>query len=234
MLESKKYYDVIAKDYNILYTERINYLNAIDTIIISENKNRKISNYLDIGSGDGRRSLKMINSLNPLNSTLIDDSSKMLEQIKSVKNLTIANNSFFDFETDRKFDLITCLWNVIGHIESNTLRKQFFQIIEKRLNNGGVFYFDVNNRYNIAHYGYSNVMKNLEMDSLNPSESNGVFNVGEGDKKTKVYIHNPFDVPKYVKDLNLEIQKTWFVEYKSGEIKDTFFEGQLFYKITKK
>ncbi|GGD84951.1 class I SAM-dependent methyltransferase [Planktosalinus lacus] len=234
MLDSKKYYNVIAKDYTLISKERINYLNAVDDIIISENKNKKINNYLDIGSGDGRRSLKMINSLNPLNSTLVDDSSKMLEQIKSVKNLTIANNSFFDYKTDRKFDLITCLWNVIGHINSNTLRKQFFQIIEKRLNSGGVFYLDVNNRYNITHYGYSNVMKNLKIDFLSPSDNNGVFHIGEGDKKTKVFIHNPFDLTSYVKNLNLEIQKTWFLDYNTGEIKDTFFEGQLFYKITNK
>ncbi|MCR9183626.1 MAG: class I SAM-dependent methyltransferase [Flavobacteriaceae bacterium] len=234
MLNSKKYYNIIARDYDLLSRERMNYLNVIDNIIISDNKNKKIKNYLDIGSGDGRRSLKIINSLEPLNSTLVDDSQKMLEQIKSKPNLTVLNNSFFEIETEVKFELMTCLWNVIGHIDTNSQRKQFFQIVDKLLDSNGVFYLDVNNRYNISHYGYSNVMKNLEMDVLYPSESNGEFYIGEGDKKTKVYIHNPFDLGKYVNDLNLEIEKTWFINYKTGEIKETFFEGQLLCKIIKK
>jgi SAM-dependent methyltransferase len=234
MLNSKKYYNAIAKDYDLLSNERMKYLNAIDDIIISDNKFKMIINYLDIGSGDGRRSIKIINSLNPISSTLVDDSSKMLNQIKLKKNLNLINNSFFDLETDDKFDLITCLWNVVGHIDSKMLRKRFFHLVEKKLNLEGVIYFDVNNRYNISQYGYSNVMKNLEMDFLYPSERNGVFNIGVGEKKTTVFIHNPFEVADYIKDLKLEIQNIYFIDYNTGEIKDTFFEGQLLYKIIKK
>jgi 2-polyprenyl-3-methyl-5-hydroxy-6-metoxy-1,4-benzoquinol methylase len=230
MKDSQAYYNSIANVYDQQSKRRIDYLNAVDTIVITECKNKGYKSYLDIGAGNGRRSLKIAKELRITDTTLIDNSIKMLHDLSSFEDVIALDVSIFDFDTAKKFDLITCLWNVVGHFPSQELMKRFFIKISSLLSVEGMFIFDVNNRYNISHYGTNSVMKNLQRDHNNDDNS-GWFMLGDDINKTKVYIHSPFDLEGYILDTNLKQEAVYYLDYESGILKDTFFEGQLLYKI---
>jgi 2-polyprenyl-3-methyl-5-hydroxy-6-metoxy-1,4-benzoquinol methylase len=232
MKNSKEYYNSIAETYSLQSKGKMAYLNTIDNLVIEKMKGYSNLNYLDIGSGDGRRSLKIAKNLKVRRLTMLDDSKGMASLLRD-KNIILNLVSFFDFKTDEKYDLITCLWNVLGHFSSRKHRLDFFQKIDGLLSKNGFLFFDVNNRYNISFYGFENVMNNVEKDRTN-NEENGWFLLKNDRVSTKVYIHNPFDIHEYLNGTSLQIQDTFFVNYESGKIEKTFFEGQLFYVIVKK
>ena len=232
MKNSKSYYDKIASSYNSQVEARINYLNAIDDYIIAD-AHGKVDKYLDVGSGDGRRSIKISNGIRVTSETvLVDDSSKMINNFEGNNSIKVFNQSVFDFQHPSNFDFITCLWNVLGHFPSKNARIELFKKISDLLNTNGVFIFDVNNRYNIAHYGFKNVERNIKNDNLNVDES-GWFVLGEEPHQTKVYVHSPFDIEEYLLETDLVLEEAKYFDYQTGLIKETFFEGQLFYKMRK-
>lgn len=232
MKNSKEYYDSIANSYSEQSNKRLSYLNAVDDLVVDKMKSYSNLNYLDIGSGDGRRALKIARKLNLSKLSLLDDSTGMLKLLDDNK-VTIHKVSFFDFIINEKYDLITCLWNVLGHFPTKKHRLEFFSKVEKLLSKNGILLFDVNNRYNIYYYGFENVMNNLVNDRSN-NEDTGWFPLRNENNATKVYIHNPFDIGEYLKNTSLKLIDTLFVNYETGKLEKTFFEGQLFYIIGKK
>lgn len=233
MKNSKNYYNTIADNYQNQVISKIKYLNAVDDYILNRMSGLEIENYLDVGTGDGRRAFKFIEGLK-INGeiTLVDESDNMLLNAAINHQVRVFNDSFFNFETEKRFDLITCLWNVLGHLPTKNLRIELFKWISKYLTPGGVFIFDVNNRYNISYYGYENVSNNLRRDHEGV-ESSGWFTLGTPPNETQVYIHSPFDIEDYIKATNLVLEETVYIDYETGEKKTTFFEGQLIYKLKK-
>jgi hypothetical protein len=78
-----------------------------------------------------------------------------------------------------------------------------------------------------------NVMRNLTLDHQKADRA-GWFTLEENGTFTDVYVHCPFDIEQYLVDLNLQVEKVEYIDYKTGDKKTTFFEGQLLYYITKK
>lgn len=231
MKSSKEYYNQIANNYHAQSNARIDYLNAIDDLIVQQFESVEIGNYLDIGAGDGRRGIKISKALNINNTVLLDESSNMLKGIQKFQ-MKIINDSVFNIGDTTKYDLITCLWNVIGHFESRSQRFQFFSKIDQLLNRHGVLIFDVNNRYNVINYGFDNVMNTISKERNKKSDV-GWYDIGNGNQKTKVYVHSPFDIDDYLVNTNLRVENTWYINYETGKMERTFFEGQLCYKVVK-
>jgi SAM-dependent methyltransferase len=233
MKNSQDYYDELSESYDSETLKRKNYLNTIDDYIINTCDDKVVNNYMDIGSGDGRRSLKIAESIGVRTQIiLVDNSEKMTEKVKKNKKISIFNTPFNDLNINVEFDLITCLWNVIGHFSSYESRLDFFKKIDSMLSPNGVFIFDVNNRYNIEEYGKLNVANNIRLDMFN-EENRGYFTLGKAPNQTEVYIHTPFDINDYLKPTNLLIDDTKYIHYLTGLEANTFFEGQLLYKIRK-
>lgn len=232
MKSSKEYYNDIADAYRNISESRKNFLDAIDNYIIESCAENKPT-YLDIGAGDGYRSLKISKGIKAKKTVLLDNSDQILAKIESKDNVKLVINSILDFESPIKFNLITCLWNVLGHVGDFEDRKNVFIKIETLLADDGVFIFDVNNRYNIAHYGMKNVMNNINAEHQTPEKA-GWFTLNQDGHKTNVYVHNPFEIDSYLKDINLKVEKVEYIDYSTGEKKETFFEGQLLYYIKKK
>lgn len=233
MIKSKNYYDNIATNYHIQALAKMNYLNAVDNYIIKTMAHEKINGFMDVGTGDGRRALKLINyfKINS-NIVLVDDSKEMLEQIELDENIVLFNDNVINYKSTQNFSLITCLWNVLGHFSTVEDRINLFKLVEEHLRPGGVFIYDVNNRYNIAHYGSENVANNMIKDRYNNGDS-GWFDLATGGNKTKVYIHSPFDIENYIKPTNLSLEETVYIDYTTGVLKSNFLEGQLVYKLRK-
>jgi SAM-dependent methyltransferase len=234
MKSSPEYYSKIADAYRDISNHRKPYLDAVDGYIVDYFKSSSgINNYLDIGAGDGFRSMKIAGQLQPKHTVLLDNSSEILGKLPPQEQVEPVIESINDYNTNLKFDLITCLWNVLGHVGDFNDRKNVFRKVATLLSDTGVFIFDVNNRYNITHYGHQNVMRNLTLDHQK-AERAGWFTLEENGAYTDVYVHCPFDIEQYLVDLNLQVEKVEYIDYKTGDKKMTFFEGQLLYYITKK
>ncbi|MGJ8652856.1 MAG: class I SAM-dependent methyltransferase [Opitutaceae bacterium] len=234
MKTSEQYYNELAERYRSVSESRKQFLNAVDQYVI--NAASKICSgvrYLDVGAGDGYRSLKIVNSIKPSHTTLLDNSEEMAGKIPKGENLDVVIAHIQEFEPKVQYDLITCLWNVLGHFASVSERRMFFEKAKKVLSTEGRLILDVNNRYNIAEYGYQNVMDNLTKDLRGDSES-GWFNLKDADNETRVYIHAPCEIDKMVEDAGLEVEEVIYFDYRTGESRDTFFEGQLLYLIKQK
>ncbi|HCY82960.1 MAG TPA: hypothetical protein DHV22_15880, partial [Xanthomarina gelatinilytica] len=205
MKNSKHYYNSIASNYHLQALAKMNYLNAIDNYIIETMGDTVVDTYMDVGTGDGRRALKLIQNLDIKGTkVLVDDSKEMLALLEDVYEVDLFNDNVLNYKSATKFSLITCLWNVLGHFSSIQARVDFFKLVETYLQPGGVFIYDVNNRYNISHYGYNSVAENLKKDHHDIDHSSGWFNLAIGTHKTRVYIHSPFDIDTYIAPTNLQ------------------------------
>ena len=107
-------YDYLAPEYIEISMQKRLYLDSINKII-ADNSPEIIGNYLDAGC-DGSRSKVLIDKLKPENVVMIDNSPKMVELAKKLVG-DVYLSSIADYKSATKFDLITSLWNVFGHIE---------------------------------------------------------------------------------------------------------------------
>lgn len=239
MFSSKNFYKHFSNSFKEYSFSKKKYLDTIDDIISDlDNKPRSI---IDIGAGDGRRSLKIAKKLGVNDLILVDDCDEILSDIKEDLNIKkiiedISDNDFYK-KIEKKSDLVLCLWNVLGHIETEEERISAIKNISNLLNVNGVVYLDVNNRYNAKQYGFKNVVRNILKDLVFFNKNNGDFSFsfkeGENDIKTKVHIFNPYELDKYFKMYGLKILDKKFINYSTGEIESNIFSGQILYKLKK-
>src|ERR1700747_3407385 len=55
--------------------------------------------------------------------------------------------------TSQQFDIITCLWNVLGHVPTPEKRLRALRAVARLLAPHSRFFLDVNHRYNLSCYG---------------------------------------------------------------------------------
>jgi len=236
---SQNLYNRIASYYRDYSHQKSAYLDSIDKIIINEVK--KCDNLLDIGSADGVRAYKIAKELNVKRLILLDNSKEMAKICaKSIKAeywlKDIAGKGIVNIKD--RFEVITCLWNVLGHIEGEKRRRIALVNMRNLLEENGVIFFDVNNRYNMIGYGLFSVIKNMIKDIFSPSENNGNFEFNfhfDGKEiPASVHLFNPLEIEKLIKNCDLKIVKRFYLNYKTGEQSKTPFSGQLLYKISRK
>ena len=203
------------------------YINSINNLIFNYVLN-PIDYYLDAGGGDGIRTSEISKKLDATHTVLIDRSKCMIDLAKSRNFKDISCIKIADFKYNHKFDLVTCLWNVLGHIESRKERLTSLMNMKKLLSNDGSLIIDVNNRYNI-NYGIINVLKNILKDILPyKSKNNGWFMFRHKDKFFPVYLHSPFEILRDLKHIGFRDLKTFAVDYNNGKVYENLFFGQLF------
>lgn len=240
MFSSKIFYKYFSNNFTEYSFSKKKYLDSIDNIIT--NLDFKPKNIIDLGAGDGRRSLKIAEKLKVEDIVLVDNCSEMFNKITETENIKkvtddISDNNFYS-KIGKKSDLVLCLWNVLGHIETEGERVSVIENITNLLSDKGIGFLDVNNRYNVRQYGFKNVIKNILKDIFSPNNKNGDFPFNfkkeELDIKTSVHIFNPYEVDKYLKNAGLKIVDKKFIDYDTGKIGSNIFSGQILYKIKKR
>lgn len=231
MNSSKNYYNKLAESYAEITNSRLSYLNAVDDIVTE--KGLGAETYLDVGAGDGRRSMKISAILKPKKVTLIDNAVRIAEKIAKLPDVHLFIGTIEEFNHKEKFDLITCLWNVLGHIGTESDRLSFFNSVKKLLSKNGKCILDVNNRYNIEYYGSENVMENLKKDVFGEEDS-GYFKLDHESIITSVYTHAPYEIEKMIKAVGLKVTEVLYIDYETGQIRKSCFEGQMVYVIEHK
>lgn len=231
IINNDDYYDLISEKYPKIYSSRSNYLKKVDDIILKKIKN--INSMLDIGSGDGQRTKILSESLGieSENVNCVESSHEMYLKTK-IHFKNVFNENIVNFNLKKSFDLVTCLWNVFGHIEDEKNRISVLKKVENFLNPGGYFVLDINNRYNINSYGIKSVIRNIFYDIIKKKDR-GIYYLKNNEKQHKVYIHNPIEFKKYLKQTNLKLIDELYIEYNTGQIKNTLFEGQCLYILRK-
>jgi len=236
MNPSDIFYTQFSGSYSKYSATRQAYLSAVNDFIKRETGFTKT--IVDVGSGDGKRSKLISDSLNNKSLTLIDNSTGMIDLARSIPNAVVVKEdiSSTEFKSENKYDTVLCLWNVLGHISSEK-RDTALRNLASLVNNHGAIFLDVNNRYNISHYGIKNVLKNICKDIFIPKKSNGDFELNidtdSGKINTTVHIFNPYEMERLLKSTGLTILKREVINYDTGETKDNFWSGQLVYKLTK-
>ena len=129
--------------------------------------------------------------------------------------------------------MIICLWNVLGHIPSAALRVQALSGLRALLSPRGVFFVDVNHRYNASSYGWPRTALRFLRDRLRPGEMNGDVTARwqfDGETcSTYGHVFTGREMEVLAETARLKISERLVVDYDSGKIRRFSFQGNLLY-----
>ncbi|MEZ4722294.1 MAG: methyltransferase domain-containing protein [Flavobacteriales bacterium] len=224
-------------DYNL--PKRKSYIETIDKLVAKNISSlTRVHHVLDVACGTGRRALK-IRSLTSIEYIIdgIDISEKMCSE--ALQRGIEAHNE--DWITSQRFahcefDAITFLY-AFGHVPSAELRLKIIQKAFDRLRSGGIFCFDVFNRYNKHEWGPT-ALEAFESHRLDEYgyEPGDVFYRKNGFKE-RAFVHyfDPSEVKSLLSEVGFELKSITPVGYshRSGEVLESKQDGNLLY-IAKK
>lgn len=133
--KSGKYYDLIYdwKDYKKEAEQVLN--------LIEKYKKSKGKNLLDVACGTGKHSKYLSRKYNY---TGIDLSKEMIQVAKNnFKNLKFFQANMIDFNLNKEFDIITCLFSSIGYITKLSDYEKTISNFSKHLKKGGVLILEL-------------------------------------------------------------------------------------------
>ncbi|MEQ1729670.1 MAG: class I SAM-dependent methyltransferase, partial [Vicinamibacterales bacterium] len=118
------------------------------------------------------------------------------------------------------FDVMTCLWNVLAHVDTRAQRLTALRRMASMLAPGGRLFLDVHNRYNMATAGRLRVAGRLLRDYLRPGDANGVvsftWTAGGILIPATGYLFAPPDMPTLFDDAGLAVVQCAWVNYADG------------------
>ena len=228
---STDFYDQFAPHYRKYAQSRGKYNDSVDEAVLDS-----MSGYdmFDVGSGDGIRASGIAARVGARYLLLTEPSSEMHKLcIETGHDSRMVAAEDLD-HLEGSFGTITCLWNVLGHVDRKS-RCKALSSMGRLLKPRGQIYIDVNNRYNIRAYGLGTVVSNVAKDMLAPSEDNGDVNLemklnghilrGMG------HVFNPWEMEILIRRAGLRVARKLFLDYETGEMRATPAEGQLFFQL---
>jgi 2-polyprenyl-3-methyl-5-hydroxy-6-metoxy-1,4-benzoquinol methylase len=226
-------YDRLAKDYAELAKKRVHYLAGVEREVLSRVPTGS-SSLLDIGAGDGSRTLRIASAARISRIVLAEPSGRMLSQAPD--GATVWRDRAEDLGIRRSseaFDLITCLWNVLGHIRGESRRVQALSAVKNLLSEKGRFFLDVTHRYNLRSYGMFPTAARLLHDVFVRGETNGDVGVNWNSGNARistyghVFTHN--EVLVLASNSGLKLEERVVIDYETGTVRDRAFQGNLLY-----
>ncbi len=230
-LEPVAAYDCIAPEYPQICERRLAYLKSIERLILHQIPPGSRS-MLDVGSGDGRRAQRIATAAGIETLVLLEPSKAMRRHWPAgIRGLPIRAE---DLDTvEEAFDVITCLWNVLGHISSEAQRVYVLRQFARLLSPNGIVFIDVNHRYNMREYGFLKTVGRMALDYLLPNERNGDviarWTLGEMTFATSGHVFTDREFTRLSHKAGLEIRKRISVDYRSGQVRRSPFGGNLLY-----
>lgn len=231
LLSSKQYYDSIAGEYARIKGQRRAYLDKVDSMIINDFYKRS-KRILDIGAGDGSRGLKIFKGVEAEAICLVEESNEMIKEIEKLKGVDIFIGSIQQFHSQDEFDLILCLWNVLGHIDTFPNRVSVLRLLKGFLSANGTIVIDFNNRYNYRQYGVFPVLRNM-VRSFFMKESGWFDLKNKNGEQSQVYIHSYFEIKNIIAQAGLRVEFLGIIDYGNGKIQNNLFQGQYLFYLKK-
>ncbi len=229
-------YDRVAPFFADIARRRRQYLESIDELIGARVPSGSRS-MLDVGAGDGKRARQIARRAGLDETVFLEPSAEMIKGAENscgilrmrAEDLGLENSE----PANRRFDVITCLWNVLGHVRPAKTRAHVVRQLGRLLSPNGVLFLDVNHRYNARAYGRLRTAGRFLHDRLWPGESNGDVTVSWsfGDLRCHTYGHvfSDREIRQLAAEAELEICERMVVDYDTGDVKRCGWEGNLFY-----
>jgi len=239
--KSQELYDSFAPYYRNYSKKKHCYLDSVDSLVVEEIRSFSKTGikWLDVGTGDGVRIKELLKRL-PKKSCKVDLVENSVEMAKTCEEnfkkphlLDISSSDLAGI--DSSYDVITCLWNVFGHIDPEVNRASALKNLAALLGPTGKILIDVSNRYNLENYGESNFTANIEEDIKSPSPKNGdiYYPISVSGKTIDSFCHffSPFEIKELFLKVNLKIKKELYITYDTGKLEKTWLRGHLFFVL---
>jgi SAM-dependent methyltransferase len=218
-------YDQIAPSFAQLAAERRAYLDAIDRLVVSHLP-PWARTLLDVGAGDGRRARAIAAGF----TTVV-----LAEPAAGMRRAGGSAAGYIDLRAehlhklDGEFDVILCLWNVLGHVFPQAARAEVMCQFQRLLSPRGRLFIDVNHRYNVARYELSRTAMRWVYDRIRPSEANGdvIATLSSASVRGHVFTHR--EVLAMAGPAGLTVENRFVVDYETGAIRTRASEGNLLY-----
>jgi 2-polyprenyl-3-methyl-5-hydroxy-6-metoxy-1,4-benzoquinol methylase len=138
---------------------------------------------------------------------------------------------------EAEFDVITCLWNVLGHIFPSLARTEVLCQFARLVSPRGKVFVDLNHRYNARHYGVLPTALRFARDSLLPRDSNGdvavAWEVDGARATTTGHVFTDAEFRSMARAAGLTVEKRWVLDYATGETRRWSIEGHMLYALTR-
>ncbi len=226
-------YDRIAPVYARLSEQRKSYLDRIDRLVVSEIPPGSRS-LLDIGSGDGTRARRIAQARGIAELVLLEPS-------RAMQGSGLADTTFWTMRAEElhsvqaEFDVITCLWNVLGHIFPLASRMEVLRQFARLVSPHGKIFVDVNHRYNARHYGPLQTALRFLRDGVSWDEKNGDVVVAwqvDGTRCTTMgHVFTDKEFRSVALAAGLSVEKAFVVDYGTGELRRWSWGGNLLYVL---
>ena len=232
-LEPVAAYDRIAPEFARLSHRRRAYLDRIEQLVISHIPPGSRS-LLDVGAGDGTRAMRIAQARGVEEITLLEPSEEM-RRFWPVEVRGWAMRAEDLHRQQAQFDVITCLWNVLGHIFPSENRAEVLRQLARLLSRDGLLFIDVNHRYNARHYGTLPTLLRLIRDSVSFNEKTGDviahWNVSGIKYATNGHVFTHGEFRRLSQRAGLIIRRRLVVDYATGEVRRSKFGGNLLYVV---
>jgi|SRR5579872_91390 len=226
-------YDRIAPLFPRLTEQRKLYLDRIDQLVLSAIPPGSRS-MLDVGSGDGARAIRIAQSHGLSELVLLEPSRAMHGNASTnAKIWTMRAEELHSAQAD--FDVITCLWNVLGHIFPASARIEVLRQFARLLSPHGRIFVDVNHRYNARHYGSLKTALRYLRDRVSWNETAGdvvvTWNVNSEKCTTQGHVFTDKEFRALTRAAGLSIEKKFIIDYATGEPRRWSWQGNLLYVL---
>jgi SAM-dependent methyltransferase len=226
-------YDRIAASYGRLVERRTAYLDGIDRLIepLVPAGSRSL---LDVGAGDGRRAVRLAEACGLETVVLLEPSAGMRAgHPPGARSLPLRAEQLDQLEPG--FDVIVCLWNVLGHVAPRAARGEVLRQCGRLLAPRGRIFIDVNHRYNARHYGLARTLVRYLGDSLWPRETQGDVVVSWEDGphacRTSGHVFTGREVSGLCREAGLQVERRFVVDYSTGDLCRHASQGNLLYVL---
>ena len=222
-------YDRIAPRFARLSYLRRPYLDQVERVVI-DSLPPEARSLLDVGAGDGSRSLRIARQCRIARLVLLEPSAAMRGPVLP-GIVTWAMRAEELSRVQEQFDAITCLWNVLGHISA---RGDVLRHFARLLNAGGLLFVDVSHRYNAREYGVARTLLRCLHDCIRPDERNGDVVVNWDTCSTTGHVFTDREFRALAEAAGLAIRRRVAIDYTSGKIQRSLYMGHLLYIMERK
>lgn len=229
-------YDRIAPVFARIAEKRRPYLDSIDRLVIAGIPPGSRS-MLDVGSGDGKRARRIAKAWDIAELVLVEPSVAMQGGKLDARLQTMRAEDLHLLHGE--FDVITCLWNVLGHIFPYAGRLEVLRQFARLLSPEGRIFIDVQHRYNARHYGAIPTTLRLLHDHLRWNETTGDVVVAWAIQKdveevrctTRGHVFTHQEFHSLAQAAGLHIETRFVVDYATGQCRRWSIEGHLLYVL---
>jgi 2-polyprenyl-3-methyl-5-hydroxy-6-metoxy-1,4-benzoquinol methylase len=225
-------YDALAPFYKSISAARSPYLESVEKIIST--CVRGAGSLLDIGAGDAIRTCVIAETAGIRHIVAVEPSAAMRAQCGKQVQFWKCKATEIP-ETGLKFDVIICLWNVLGHIQTTEERLLTLTKARRLLIPEGVMFVDVNHRYNAVVLGWSTTLWNMLRDYFFWSDTNGdvvvSWKIGSRPVCTHGHLFTEKELEALFQSTGFTIKKEWILNYRTGAVCKSSLQGSLLYQL---